>query len=104
MVECNLLQFVHPWVLSRFDNSIPGSRKRRLHLPNGKFNKAESSANQEEEAESKKPEIKFVPFVKSSSVLPGTMEGDKTNNEIQKVESTEPEKEEIPGKFFLISS
>jgi len=84
-----------PENVRRFDNSIPGSRKRRLDLPKGKFNKMENSVTEEEEAESKKQEVKPVPFVKSSSILEGTIESKETNNTILKVERTSPEKEEI---------
>ena len=69
----------------RFDNSRPGARKRRLDLPKGKFNKTE---NLETEAESEKQAVNFVPFVKSSSVLPGTIESHPTNNGVQKVEES----------------
>jgi len=69
----------------RFDNSRPGNRKRRLDLPKGKFNKTENL-----ETESEKQSGNFVPFVKSSSVLPGTipLESHQTNNGVQKVEES----------------
>ena len=83
----------------RFDNSIPGSRKRRLDLPKGKFNKTEKArlaAEEEEAEENNKPEMNFVPFVKSSSGLAGTIERDVTNNELQKPDNT-PQNTEIKG-------
>ena len=83
----------------RFDNSIPGSRKRRLDLPKGKFNKTEKArlaAEEEEAEENNKPEMNFVPFVKSSSGLAGTIERDDTNNELQKPDNT-PQNTEIKG-------
>ena len=70
----------------RFDNSRPGSRKRRLDLPKGKFNKTENLENLETETE--KQAVNFVPFVKSSSVLPGTIESHPTNNGVEKVEES----------------
>ena len=84
--------------LRKFDNSIPGHRKRRLDLPGGKFNKTENLRSGEEDTEeSQKPELKYVPFVKSSSILEGAIEGNESNNEIQKVDKTAPEIEEIAG-------
>ena len=52
------------------DNSIPVSRKRRLDLPSGKFNKSNfNEINEESENKS----LNFVPFVKSSTVLLGSI-------------------------------
>ena len=78
----------------RWDNSIPGSRKRRLDLPKGKFNKTE---NLETDTESEKQSVNFVPFVKSTTVLPGTMESNQTDNGIQKVEESATETEQSAG-------
>ena len=80
----------------RFDNSRPGARKRRLDLPKGKFNKTE---NLETETENEKQSVNFVPFVKSSSVLPGTIESNQTDNGIQKVEESATETEQSAGNI-----
>jgi len=58
---------------NRFDNSIPGSRKRRLDLPMGKFNKSNNLDDIESESDSKQTKLNMVQFVKSSASLPGTI-------------------------------
>jgi len=67
---------------NRFDNSIPGSRKRRLDLPMGKFNKSNHLTEREPESESASNQTKLnmVPFVKSSACLPGTITEEKDNS------------------------
>ena len=78
----------------RFDNSIPGSRKRRLDLPRGKFNKTDYfSKSQNEESESTQPKtMNFVPFVKSSETIPGTIDED---NDIVETQSSNERESEV---------
>ena len=78
----------------RFDNSIPGSRKRRLDLPRGKFNKTDYfSKSQNEESESSQPKtMNFVPFVKSSETIPGTIDED---NDIVETQSSNERESEV---------
>jgi len=48
-------------------------RKRRLELPTGRFNKLEQGPEEKEQKVAEPPKFAAMPFVKSSSVLPGTI-------------------------------
>jgi len=63
-----------------------GSRKRRLALPGGRFNKADHQSEAEVKAtENVNTEFKPLAFIKSSSVIPGTInETEKQNVEMEK--------------------
>ena len=75
---------------NRFDNSIPGSRKRRLDLPRGKFNKTDNSEPDPAPSEPSEPvgagatreQMNFVSFVKSSDDLPGTIDQSNTTQDV----------------------
>jgi len=62
--------------------SSSGSRKRRLALPGGRFNKTDQSEAEEKSKTDLKTEFKpMMNFIKSSSVIPGTItEADKKEN------------------------
>lgn len=66
--------FVQKLNFVRIDNSISTSRKRRLDLPRGKFNRADNLEPSDPNGTEKSASLEFVPFVKSATGLPGTIE------------------------------
>jgi len=76
-----------------------GSRKRRLALPGGRFNKADHQSEAEVKAkENVKTEFKPMAFIKSSSVIPGTInETEKLNVEIEtKTDNSQENGDSVP--------
>lgn len=96
----------------RFDNSIPGSRKRRLDLPGGKFNKTDNFSKDQSNNEVRET-MMFVPFVKSSIGIAGTI-GDnpeaetktphEEDNDVDEVKQEEASKESNESKLLPCQS
>ena len=78
-------------MFDRIDNSISTSRKKRLDLPRGKFNKADNIEASDTNGTEKSASLNFVPFVKSSTGLPGTIETSLETEEVK--ESIDQQKE-----------
>ena len=76
-------------------HSISGSRKRRLALPGGRFNKTDLSEVEEKSKVDSKSEFKpMMNFVKSSSVIPGTITEADKKEDIESVSHSDGEKEQ----------
>lgn len=75
-------------------HSSSGSRKRRLALPGGRFNKTDLSEVEEKSKVDSKSEFKpMMNFVKSSSVIPGTITEADKKEDIESVSHSDGEKE-----------
>ena len=71
-----------------------GSRKRRLALPGGRFNKTDQKEVEDKSKVDSKTEFKpMMNFIKSSSVIPGTITEDDKKEDIESVSHSDGEKE-----------
>ena len=87
-------------MFDRIDNSICSSRKRRLDLPRGKFNRADNLEPGDSNGTDKSASLEFVPFVKSATGLPGTIETSEVEESLdqQKEDQCNEEIEQPEGK------
>jgi len=65
-----------------------GSRKRRLALPGGRFNKTDQSEMEVQSKNNTKTEFKPMNFVKSASIIPGTID-EPEKGDVEKKENIE---------------